>query len=90
MIKTATIPIIIALEKEASDLVNQLEFIEYSALVLRKLQQYTVQVYHYQLNDIKNWLENPKPGIFVLRSEELYSDRTGLICKQPEGEAFFG
>lgn len=90
MIKTATIPIIIALEKEAVDLVNRLDFIEHGAFVLRKLQRYSVQIYKYQMDALAGWLENPKPGIFVLRSPELYSDKTGLVCKQPEGEAFFG
>lgn len=90
MIKTATCPIIIALEDEAISLVKQLDFMEHSGPVLRRLQQYTVQVYPYQLVDLDGWLEQPKPGIFVLRSPELYSDQTGLICKPPEGEAFFG
>jgi CRISPR-associated endonuclease/helicase Cas3 len=90
MIKTATCPIIIALEDEAISLVNQLDFLEHSGPVLRRLQQYTVQVYPYQLADLDGWLEQPRPGIFVLRSPELYSDQTGLICKPPEGEAFFG
>ncbi|MDY6825229.1 MAG: CRISPR-associated helicase Cas3' [Thermodesulfobacteriota bacterium] len=90
MIKTATCPIIIALEDEAISLVDQLNFMEYSAPVLRGLQQYTVQVYPYQLADLDGWLEQPKPGIFVLQSPELYSDQTGLICKPPEGAAFFG
>ena len=89
MIKTSTIPVIIALEDEAIALVKQLEFMEHGALVLRKLQQYTVQVYHYQIDALAGWLESPKPGIFVLRTHELYSDKTGLICEPPEGEAFF-
>jgi CRISPR-associated endonuclease/helicase Cas3 len=90
MIKTATIPIIVALEDEAVDLVNQLDFIEHGAFVLRKLQQYSVQIYNYQMDELNGWLETPKPGVFVLRSPERYSEKSGLICKPPEGEAFFG
>ena len=90
MIKTATCPIIIALEDEAVSLVKQLDFMEHGGSILRKLQQYTVQVYPYQLADLDGWLKQPKPGIFVLCSPQLYSDRTGLICTPPEGEAFFG
>ncbi len=90
MIKTATCPIIIALEDEAVSLVKQLDFMEHGGSILRKLQQYTVQVYPYQLAALDGWLENPKPGIFVLRSPQLYSDKTGLTCTPPEGEAFFG
>ncbi len=90
MIETATCPIIIALENEAVSLIKQLEFLEHGTLVLRKLQQYAVQIYPYQMDALAGWLENPKPGIFVLRSPELYSNETGLICAPPEGEAFFG
>jgi CRISPR-associated endonuclease/helicase Cas3 len=88
MIKTATIPVIIALEDEAISLIRQLDFMEHSGPVLRKLQQYTVQVYPYQFDELSDWLENPKPGIYVLRSPELYSDKTGLLCNPPKGEAF--
>lgn len=90
IIKTATIPIIIALEDEAVSLVNQLDFLEYCGPILRKLQQYTVQVYPYQFDELRDWLECSKSGIYNLRTSELYSDRAGLICKPPEGEAFFG
>jgi CRISPR-associated endonuclease/helicase Cas3 len=89
MIKTATIPIIIALEDEAIALVRQLDFIEHGGLIFRKLQQYSVQIYNYQMDELNGWLENPKPGLFVLRSPERYSNKSGLICKEPEGEAFF-
>lgn len=90
MIKTATIPIVIAIEDKALDLVKQLEFSDYPSLILRKLQQYSVQVYPYQRDEIHSWLENPYPGVRVLRSSELYSEKTGLKCKPPEGWAFFG
>jgi CRISPR-associated endonuclease/helicase Cas3 len=90
MIKTATMPIVIAIEEQAADLVRQLEFVEYTGSILRKLQQYTVQIYPYQLDEIYSWLENPHPGVRVLRSSELYSEQTGLKCKPPEGCAFFG
>ena len=90
MIKTATLPIIIAIEDEAVELVKQLGFSDYPGSILRKLQQYSVQIYPYQLDEIHSWLENPHPGVRVLRTSELYSDKTGLKCKPPEGWAFFG
>jgi len=49
-----------------------------------------VQIYPYQFDEIKNWLEEPVPGIWVLRSSELYLGDTGLKCKPPQGNAFFG
>ncbi len=90
MIKTATLPVVIAIERESVDLVRQLEFVEQPGAILRKLQQYSVQIYPYQFDEIHSWLENPYPGIWVLRSSELYSEQTGLKCKPPEGCAFFG
>jgi CRISPR-associated endonuclease/helicase Cas3 len=90
MIKTATIPIVVALEDEAVALVHSLEFAEHSGGILRRLQKYTVQVYPYQFDEIRHWLEAPLPGVFVLKSKELYSEQTGLICSPPQGEAFFG
>lgn len=90
MIKTATIPIVVALEDEAEGLVRSLEYAEYFGGILRRLQKYTVQVYPYQFDKIRDWLEEPVSGVFVLKSEELYSEQTGLKCSPPEGEAFFG
>jgi CRISPR-associated endonuclease/helicase Cas3 len=90
MIESATVPIVIALEKVAVDLVESLQFAEHKGGILRKLQQYTVQVYPYQFDDIKGWCENPLDGVYILRSDELYLDDTGLKCKAPEGAAFFG
>ncbi|OEU82857.1 MAG: CRISPR-associated helicase/endonuclease Cas3 [Desulfobacterales bacterium S5133MH4] len=90
MIKSATEPVVIALEKNALELVRSLEFAEHKGGILRKLQQFSVQIYPYQLEEMKDWLENPVPGVWVLRSQELYSETTGLRCKPPEGNAFFG
>ena len=90
MIETATLPVVVAIEKDAAELVRQLTFVEHTGPILRKLQQYSVQVYPYQLDEIHSWLENPYPGVKVLCSPELYSDKTGLKCKPPEGCAFFG
>lgn len=90
MIKSATIPVVIALNEEAMKLVQALEFVEHKGGILRKLQKFSVQIYSYQLEEIKDWLENPAPGIWVLRSRELYSEETGLRCRPPMGDAFFG
>ncbi len=90
MIETATIPVVIAVEETATALIHQLEFSEHPGSILRKLQQYSVQIYSYQLDEIRSWLENPYPGVWVLRSPELYSASTGFMCKPPEGCAFFG
>lgn len=90
MIASATEPVVIALADNAIELVRSLEFAEHKGGILRKLQQFSVQIYPYQLAEIKDWLENPMPGVWVLRSQEIYSEATGLRCKPPEGHAFFG
>lgn len=90
MIKSATIPIVVALEENAVELIRALEFAEHKTGILRKLQQFSVQIYPYQFEEIRNWLENPVPGVWVLRTEILYFGTTGLKCSPPEGNAFFG
>ncbi|WP_457575821.1 CRISPR-associated helicase Cas3' [Desulfomarina sp.] len=90
MIESATLPVIVALEQESVQLVDSLVHVERHGGILRKLQKYAVQIYPYQLEEIQNWLEDPVPGVWVLRSEELYSRATGLRCSSPQGEAFFG
>lgn len=90
MIKSASIPVVVALDGKAVTLVRSLEFAEHKGRILRKLQQYTVQIYPYQFDDMKEWFEYLEPGVWVLSSDELYSKETGLKCKPPEGTAFFG
>jgi CRISPR-associated endonuclease/helicase Cas3 len=90
MIKSATVPVVIALEEEVTRLVHSLEFAEHKGGIFRKLQKYSVQIYPYQLEEIRGWLENPVPGVWVLRSRELYSEKTGLRLRPPEGDVFFG
>jgi len=90
MIKTSTIPVVVAIEEESINLISQLEYTPYPGSLLRKLQQYAVQIYPYQFDKIHSWLENPYPGVWVLRGSEMYSNKTGLKCNPPEGEAFFG
>lgn len=90
MIETATVPIVVAVTKRANELLRQLEYAQYRGKLLRQLQQYTVQIYPYQLDELDSWLDNSIEGIRVLRSPERYSKSTGLICKPPEGTAFFG
>jgi len=90
MIKSASVPVVIAFDDKASKLVQSLEFADYKGRILRKLQQYTVQIYPYQFDDMKEWFEYLEPGVWALRSDEIYSKETGLKCKPPEGNAFFG
>jgi len=90
MIESATIPVIIAVDDEAEGLLAALAQAEFKGGILRRLQKYSVQIYPYQLAEIKDWLESPMPEVWVLRSSELYSRTTGLKCSSPQGTAFFG
>ena len=90
MIQTATEAVVIALEENVLELVRSLEFTQHKGGILRKLQRFSVQIYPCQLEEIEKWLESPVPGVWVLSSQELYSGATGLKCKPPEGNAFFG
>lgn len=89
MIDSASFPIVIALEDEAVELVASLGKAEYSGGILRRLQQFSVQIYPYQVDQIEDWLEEPLPSVRVLRSKVLYSKTTGLACNEPEGNSFF-
>ena len=90
MIHTATIPIVIALQDDAQELIRLLAFTEHKGSILRRIQQYTVQIYSHQFTEIRDWLVSPIPGLFVLNSKEIYSEQTGLQCNPPVGQAFFG
>ena len=87
MIESDMIPIIVAFG-EASKLADKLTYTEHKGSLLRKLQQYTVQIYSHQFKEIASWLEEVD-GIFILRNKELYSMETGLACGAPHGEGFF-
>ena len=88
MIRSASIPIIIALEPESIELIQELDFAEYKGVILRKLQRYVVQIYPYQFDEIQNWFEYKEPGVWCLRSDEMYSASTGLNCSSPQGKGF--
>jgi len=88
MIELATVPVIIALNVKSLGLVESLENSKQIRSILHSLQQFTVQIYPYQLEEIQEWLESPIDGVFVLKNSELYSEQCGLQCRSPQGEAF--
>jgi CRISPR-associated endonuclease/helicase Cas3 len=88
MIDNANQYLVIALEEDAVKLADQLKYSENKRSILRKLQRYSVQVYPNQFSELRCWLEEPYPGIFVLKNKEMYSEDTGLKCQSPEGQGF--
>jgi CRISPR-associated endonuclease/helicase Cas3 len=83
MIANATEPIVVALKKEAEDLVRRLEFMEFPGGILRDLQRYVVQVYPYQARELSPYLEKIR-DINVLRMKSLYDLKTGLAKEVPD------
>jgi len=88
MIKDASEPIVVAIEEDAIELVEKLKYVDYPGPILRKLQRYSVQIYPYHLASIKDWLIEPFPGLYVLMSNELYSDDTGLLMEATGDEIY--
>jgi len=85
-----TVPVIIALDEESLMLVESLEnSAQGEREIFRKLQRFTVQIYSWEREEIREWLEeSPIKGIYILKNSELYSEKTGLQCRSPQGEAF--
>lgn len=88
MIENANQAVVIAIEEDVVELVRQLEYVESPKKILRKLQQYSVQIYPNQFNELRGWLEELYPGVFVLKNKQLYDKKTGLECQSPEGQGF--
>jgi len=85
-----TVPVIIALDEKSQELVESLESSEQGEReIFRELQRFTVQIYSWERKEIREWLEESSiKGIYILKNSELYSEKTGLQCRSPQGEAF--
>ena len=83
MIQNATEPIVIAVEDIAEKLIEKLSFAKYPSGILRQLQQYTVQIYPYNLGELDAYLESNK-YIRILRLSSLYDEKVGLVKDVPE------
>ncbi|MFW5997004.1 MAG: CRISPR-associated helicase Cas3' [Lentisphaeria bacterium] len=89
MIEAPTIPVVVTVEEESVKLVKSLEYGEGKGGIMRRLQQYTVQIYPFQFEELRGWCEQVMDGIWVLKSETMYNDITGLITEAPDSDAFF-
>ena len=79
MIDNPAEPVIVALEEEPEKLLEQLLYVKHSVQIHRKLQRYAVNIYPYELKRIAAYLQEPLPGVRVLRSRTMYSDEFGII-----------
>jgi CRISPR-associated endonuclease/helicase Cas3 len=81
MIDSNMCSLVVAVEKEAEALVAQLVEGRDAGFVLRKLQQYTVQLHEKAFLSLKGWLEEVYPGVYVLWNRNFYSNETGVIVE---------
>lgn len=87
MIDNNMFPIVVAVEEQTRELVSLLVNTKFAGSILRKLQPYTIQLYDRQFNELKGWLNEPYPGIFVLDNQKLYSEKTG-VCLEAGCDCF--
>jgi len=81
LIENDMVPIIVRYDDEAEELIRQLEFIEFPRGILRRLQQYTVQIYRHQLSplDEAGAIEVVADIYPVLVDNSCYHEQMGLV-----------
>ena len=79
-------------EVGTEELFMELRTKQYSRGLFRKLGQYSVSVYEYQLKELMELglAEKLDDGIFVLRDQSVYDPGTGLENKVKLGNSMFG
>jgi len=83
--------IIIPYDDDAKKLIAQLTYTEYIGAVLRKLQRYTVNIYHREYMNLSEagLLENISENTAVLLDIKSYSRYTGLDISERKGSALY-
>lgn len=95
LIDNNSVAVIIPYNDEARDLVGRLPFMQHPTGILRKLQQYTVNVYEHEFQAVnaQGVIDMAADAYAVLKPEdmqEFYSEETGLkIPASAGGEAIF-
>ncbi len=81
LIDTVMIPVVIPYGDRAKKLISSLEYMAHPGAVLRKLQQYTVQIYSHQFASLDEMgaIEWVAETCAVLCREELYDEQFGLL-----------
>lgn len=99
MIENHTYTIFIPFGEEAADLLKRLQFGERSRSLLRKINQYSVNIYENHLNlllnngmveylDQKN-SKDVRDGLFILTDPTAYDDKLGLKLAPDTGNGIF-
>ena len=88
LIENDMIPIIIPFNEDARGLVNALRYADHAGGILRRLQQYTVQIYRYQLPalDEAGAIEYADERYRVLVDNSMYDPKRGLTFPEKDGE----
>ena len=92
LIENNTMAVIIPYNPEAEELVKALHYSIYPAAILRKLQNYTVNIYEqeFQSLNIKGAIEMAADTYAVLKDMRYYEVQTGIILPARDGgEAIF-
>jgi CRISPR-associated endonuclease/helicase Cas3 len=91
LIDNPMVPVIIPWDGRARDLVEALRYAEHPGTILRRLQQYTVQVYERQFRALNEAgaVEAVADGCNALCRMEFYDDLLGLATPGPADPEYF-
>lgn len=91
LIEDKTIPVFIAKDTEAIELLKKFRQGQYTKQLIRKMGQYQVNLYErdYRAFVGVGLLEMVIPNFYVLKDLKLYSEETGLDLKVDRGDAIF-
>lgn len=83
IIKDETASLIIPWGEEVEDIIRKLNYADYPALVSRRLQKFTVQVYPKTWAVLMPALECVRDHYYVLSNMDIYRDDVGLCPEDP-------
>lgn len=89
LIDNNTVAVIIPRDEEARDLVKRLTFVQHPIGILRKLQNYTVNIYENEFNSLNalGVIEMAADTYAVLKDMSYYDNRTGILLPATDGGA---
>lgn len=87
LIDNNTVAVIIPRGQEALELVNQLNFAQHPTGILRKLQNYTINIYENEFNSLNvlGVIEMAADKYAVLKDLSYYDNKTGILVPANDG-----
>jgi CRISPR-associated endonuclease/helicase Cas3 len=92
LIESPTIAVIIPYDQTARDTIRSLQYSQFPAMFIRKLQRYTVNIYQPEFEGLlsKGAVDTYHDQYFVLNDMSFYNEDTGLaLISDQGGEAVF-